>query len=999
MFHRSRLPNTALPGQRAWRFESTPGSQPGRPERIETLLTERSRGHAMPRTNCLFALFAVASSACAQPQLLEVTLDVAACAEMRATIGDAGLEWVGLLDEGRVLVFGEPGDLATVADVASVSAMPWQSKLPKPLLATVESASPIEPGATVSFSVVPVQRDRASRVALARAARDMGASIERVASDALTMCITADAWCIRQLLERHDVMWAEFELAAQNDGEFVREFGGANYVEIVDGYTGAGVPVEVIDGGLRTTHNDFHSAPPQLLTENGHTLDHGTSSFGVLFGDGSSDSSARGLAPNAVAYFSSYNDVNDRDAHMAAFAAPPLNGAIQSNSWGAGISRRYGSVSAEMDDSVFRHGVAVFQSQSNLGSPDSRPEAWAKNVISVGGVHGFGTLSRDDDAWDGVASSGPALDGRVKPDLVLFNDGIWTAGSDSDTHHRAFTGTSAATPAVAGYAAIIHEMWRTGLLSQRILGWDNRPSFITMPSERPSVAMTRALLVNSADPYPFESPADDLGRYRQGWGTPDVRELRNRAASTRTHDEQHPLSGGESWAGVFEPEGDGAEFRITMAYTDPAGLPMAVSPTVNDLNLSVISPSGVVYRGNAGLIDGVWSTPWGEADPVNTIENVFVADPEPGNWTVRVHAARVVEDASPLTPEIDAPFAIVVSGAVQRTPPALIPVQDVGPTLRASVGERLRFRPSGFTPAGDGTATISSPDTDPVTVGMTLGADGTYSVDLPPMPCGVPHSVRFEAPSTFGIDAVFPTDPGSDGVAVLPITTTTSTPSPDAGWTAEQTGPLTSGAWQFGCPLGGGLKWDPATDSDGDGRCWLTDNRAGASDVSGGSAVLTTPDIGFFVGTEPRLELDLWLACDDAGRTGEDTLLVEASTNGGSTWTVLAEERSTFRWASRVYDLSSLTPDETIRFRFTVSDINEDSATEAAIDNLRVVANDCVGCLADFNGNGRVDLLDLSAFIDAYQNERPEADANGDGMVGLADLIMFIVDFENGCTG
>lgn len=959
-------------------------------------MTERPRGPLSPRKICLFALLAAASTASAEPRLLEITLGDPASALTREALGDAGLEWIGLLDENRALVLGELVDLSPVDEVVAVDALPWERKLPKTLLPTIENASPIDPGQTVSFTVIPVKRDRASRLALARAARDLGARVERVASDAHTMRITTDGWCLRQMIDRPDVLWAERESDAQTDGEFVREFGGANYVELVDGYTGAGVPVEVFDGGIRATHADFASAPPIFRTDNGHITEHGTSSFGLLFGDGSSDPLARGLAPNAVAYFSSYTDVQDRDAHLAAFAAPPINGAIQSNSWGSGISRRYGAVSAEIDDSIFRHGVAVFQSQSNLGSPDSRPEAWAKNVISVGGVQGFSTLSRSDDAWGRVASSGPALDGRVKPDLVLFNDGIWTPGSESDTHHRAFTGTSAATPAVAGYAAIVHEMWWSGLLSQQIIGWGDWADALTAPPARPSAAMTKALLVNSAAPYEFHSPADDLGRYRQGWGTPDVRALRNRASHTRTFDEKAPLANGESWAGVFQPIGGGTDFRVTLVFTDPAGLPMAISPTVNNLDLTVISPSGVAYHGNAGLIDGVWSTEGGEADRVNTVENVFLEHPEPGNWIVRVCAERVVEDADPLTPGMNAPFALVVSGADQRLVSALVPVRSVGPTLSADAGERLRFRPHGFNPTSDGTATITAPGTDPITVGLTLGADGIYSTDLPPLTCGVEHEVRFEAPTPLGVAASFPIAPDR-GVIIRPVSTVAVTPAPAAGWTAEQTGTLSSGAWQHGAPIGGGLKWDPATDADGDGQCWLTDNRAGSSDVSDGAVSLITPDIDFLIGIDPRLELSLWLACDDAGGIGEDTLLVEASTDSGNSWTLLAEERSTFRWASRVYDLSPLTPDETVRFRFTVSDTNEASATEAAIDGLRLVADNCAGCQADFDGNGRIDLLDLSRFIDAYQGGLLSADINGDGLVGLADLIMYIVEFENGC--
>ena len=58
------------------------------------------------------------------------------------------------------------------------------------------------------------------------------------------------------------------------------------------------------------------------------------------------------------------------------------------------------------------------------------------------------------------------------------------------------------------------EMWRNGMFH----GGDP----LAVPSVNPSVAMSRAILINTASPYAFGHAADDLGRYRQGWGTPDL---------------------------------------------------------------------------------------------------------------------------------------------------------------------------------------------------------------------------------------------------------------------------------------------------------------------------------------------------------------------------------------------------------------------------------------------------------------------------------------------
>ena len=89
-----------------------------------------------------------------------------------------------------------------------------------------------------------------------------------------------------------------------------------------------------------------------------------------------------------------------------------------------------------MDDIIWRLDIAIAQSQSNAGTQSSRPQAWAKNIISVGGVYHFNTLSTADDAWSGGASIGPAADGRIKPDVSYWYDSIFTTNYRQHLHDR-----------------------------------------------------------------------------------------------------------------------------------------------------------------------------------------------------------------------------------------------------------------------------------------------------------------------------------------------------------------------------------------------------------------------------------------------------------------------------------------------------------------------------------------------------------------------------------
>jgi hypothetical protein len=95
---------------------------------------------------------------------------------------------------------------------------------------------------------------------------------------------------------------------------------------------------------------------------------------------------------------------------------------------------------------------------------------------------------------------------------------------------------------------------------------------------------------------------------------------------------------------------------VTLVFTDAPGAAGA-SPSnivINNLDLEVETPSGVVYLGNA--FAGGESTTGGSADPVNTVEQVHLSAPETGEWTVRVIGSEV--SVGPQS------YALVVTGEV-----------------------------------------------------------------------------------------------------------------------------------------------------------------------------------------------------------------------------------------------------------------------------------------------------------------------------------------------
>jgi hypothetical protein len=461
--------------------------------------------------------------------------------------------------------------------------------------------------------------------------------------------------------------WTPYEEDMNN----ARDIGGADYIETVQGYTGQGVRAEVCDGGLRTTHVDFQANPPLIYAGNSSSTSHGTPVTGIVFGDGTGNANARGMIPDAEQpIFSCYNCFSDRYAHTQGLVNPAgqYRAVFQTNSWGSTRTFFYTTISAEMDEIIFDLDILICQSQSNAGNQDSRPQAWAKNIVSVGGVRHYNTLSRSDDCWCTSASIGPADDGRIKPDVWHFYDYTTAPYYLSDTSYTEFGGTSGATPITAGHVGLIFQMWADGVFAGGPgLGRDvfaNKPHFTT----------AKALLIHSAYQYPFSGTSHDYTRMHQGWGMADVGNLYDMAQAhnwgfTVLIDESAVIAPLETHTYNVEVSGSDP-LKATLVYADPPGVPGTTPHRINDLSLKVTAPNGTTYYwGNNGLDIGLWSASGGSSNTIDTVENVFIENPTAGTWTVQVFGDEIVQDGHVETGAIDADYALIVSGGAGGPPP------------------------------------------------------------------------------------------------------------------------------------------------------------------------------------------------------------------------------------------------------------------------------------------------------------------------------------------
>ncbi|TAH35797.1 MAG: peptidase S8 [Planctomycetota bacterium] len=529
---------------------------------------------------------------------------------------------------------------ATAAEVATLPFVRWVGRFHPAYKLEDELLAQLRGGTlqTRGYRVEVGEWGAPDKALVAARIQVLGGQVDRFIEEGYVLEATLTPAQLLEVLHWSEVQGIDRVGAPEPDMNNVRAVFGANYLETVAGFTGTGVRAEVMDGGLDTNHPDW-TLPP-ILHGTVPSDAHGTCTFGINFGNGSSAASARGMVPSAQGIIASYSFLSNRYTHTQQLVTT-YQAVYQSNSWGDPWTTAYTSISQEMDDIIYLNDIIITQSQSNTGNQQSRPQAWAKNIVSVGGIHHFNNQNDGDDRWNGSASIGPAADGRIKPDLAGYYDNIWTSDEDPGGYvtgddYTGFCCTSAATPQVAGSFGLFFEMWHNGLFG-------NTPGASVFAS-RPHASLAKAMLINSARSWSFTGTTSDLTRTHQGWGKPDLQKLYDNAAQTFWVNETDLLQDLQSKSYTVTVPAGAPEFRATLVYTDRAGTTSSSQHRINDLSLKVTTPGGTVYWGNNGLNAGNWSTAGGASNIKDTVENVFVQNPAAGDWTVEVFADDVNQD-------------------------------------------------------------------------------------------------------------------------------------------------------------------------------------------------------------------------------------------------------------------------------------------------------------------------------------------------------------------
>ncbi|MFQ6127281.1 MAG: S8 family serine peptidase [Thermoplasmata archaeon] len=377
------------------------------------------------------------------------------------------------------------------------------------------------------------------------------------------------------------------------------------------------------------------------------------------------------------------------------------DGARQmSNSWGpATVDNSYGFTSPYVDAFMWSNPDALVVFGAGNEGPGWNTVSGggnAHNALSVGG-------SENDRPFKGAGSDDPSqlasysgrgpVENRLKPDIVGTSElagphsarAMYNEYSDitdyqyynpkdswANADYWYMGGTSASTPRLSGHSALTREFYR---------------EFYGLTTSEITSALVKATLINGATDMGYGYPS-----YDQGWGKVNIKNSLFPTPPRTNQWAMGNLSAGQVWNAAtdggmsLDIRSSRVPLKITMVHMAPMGIFLQ-----DDLDLEAISPGGVVYKGNLFATSNTypeydnWSYPNPSAfdwdpdysfafdfdtdDDYNTVENIFVEEPEVGIWTVKLYGD---------------------TNAIHNPPFALIFSADVGPIRDYHVGLTTR---------------------------------------------------------------------------------------------------------------------------------------------------------------------------------------------------------------------------------------------------------------------------------------------------------------------
>ena len=277
---------------------------------------------------------------------------------------------------------------------------------------------------------------------------------------------------------------------------------------------------------------------------------------------------------------------------------------------------------------------------------------------------------------------------------------------------------------------------------------------------------------------------------------------------------------------------------------------------------------------------------------------------------------------------------------------------------------------------------------------MSQTGENLFLATLPAAACGSMIDVAFGIDTTSGVSLVLESTGAPWTVEVIDeLVLFEDDAETDQGWMLGAAGDTaTTGVWVRVDPNGTAAQ--PENDASDPGvNCFVTGQGSvggsvGENDIDGGFTTLVTPLFDTSEFESMTVSFAYWYRNDAGASPGEDSMLVEFSTDIGATWSLLAEiSQNATSWRTFEGQIpTNFSPSTQVRF--TASDFGAGSVVEAAIDDFSLSARSCgkTTCPGDFNLDGLVDGADLGLILAAWNTNDPAYDLDGNGIVNGADL-------------
>ncbi len=326
----------------------------------------------------------------------------------------------------------------------------------------------------------------------------------------------------------------------------------------------------------------------------------------------------------------------------------PANGVVDSDSIGSpGTAKNVLTVGAMENDREFNTGGYTWRQWGASAWPSSFPSAPIYNDLLSWSYSPSPYLQ----GMAAFSSRGPTDDGRFKPDVVAPGTDVISVrsrvglssgwGVAANTNYMFDGGTSMACPLVAGSAALVRQylVERAGLTN-------------------PTAALVKAMMIGGArsmtpgqygtDQY-REIPAASPNNV-EGYGQVDVgSSVYPTGLAVRCLDWQ-VITTGKVITNMFTVAASNTPVSVVLAWSDCPRTDGASRDLVNDLDLTLEGPTGLVYYANGGT----------NFDRLNTVEAIRLTSAAAGIYKARITGYNV--------PVNTQRCALVVRAAMDQSP-------------------------------------------------------------------------------------------------------------------------------------------------------------------------------------------------------------------------------------------------------------------------------------------------------------------------------------------